>query len=166
MFHLEYFRVQNSAEQQARQPDDALLVGGSRSNGLPAGSGIAAGLSTLEVSSWWQCGESSHRTKIGGPAILETAGSPWKKEYAKVYEEQSSITYAGAITTPTLILHDTGDPIVSIANSYLMCHALKDNGATVKFIAFPVDGHWPADHPVHYSDIHRVWLDWFDQYLK
>jgi hypothetical protein len=26
MFHLEYFRVQNSAEQQARQPDDCLLV--------------------------------------------------------------------------------------------------------------------------------------------
>ena len=29
-------------------------------------------------------------------------GSPWKKEYAKAYQEQSPITYAGAITTPTL----------------------------------------------------------------
>jgi len=101
-------------------------------------------------------------------------GSPWKKEYAKAYEEQSPITYAGAITTPTLILHDTGDPIVPIINSYTMYHALKDNGVTVKFIAFPVAGHYPFPvdahipygSPVHLSDIDRVWLDWFDQYLK
>jgi dipeptidyl aminopeptidase/acylaminoacyl peptidase len=101
-------------------------------------------------------------------------GSPWKKEYAKAYEEQSPITYAGAITTPTLILHDTGDPTVPITNSYAMYHALKDNAVTVKFIAFPVAGHFPVHvdalnpygSPVHLSDIDRVWLDWFDQYLK
>jgi dipeptidyl aminopeptidase/acylaminoacyl peptidase len=93
-------------------------------------------------------------------------GSPWKKEYAKAYEEQSPITYAGAITTPTLILHDTGDPTVPITNSYAMYHALKDNGVTVKFIALPIHGHWPDDYPVHESDILRVWLEWFDKYLK
>ena len=42
----------------------------------------------------------------------------WKPLCA--HEEQSSITYAGAITTPTLILHDTGDPTVPISNSYEM----------------------------------------------
>jgi len=55
-----------------------------------------------------------------------------------------------------------------------MYHALKDNGVTVKFIAFPVAGHYPFPvdahipygSPVHLSDIDRVWLDWFDQYLK
>ena len=96
---------------------------------------------------------------------FQFVGSPWKKEYAKAYEEQSPITYAGAITTPTLILHDTGDPTVPIINSYEMYHALKNNGATVKFIAVPTAGHDPAD-PVHQSDINRVWLEWFDQYLK
>ncbi|MGA8439837.1 MAG: prolyl oligopeptidase family serine peptidase [Candidatus Sulfotelmatobacter sp.] len=80
--------------------------------------------------------------------------------------EQSPITYAGAITTPTLILHDTGDPTVPIPDLYAMYHALKDNGVTVKFIAFPVAGHYPEGAPVHLSDIDRVWLDWFDQYLK
>jgi dipeptidyl aminopeptidase/acylaminoacyl peptidase len=55
-------------------------------------------------------------------------GSPWKKQYAKAYEEQSPITYAGAVTTPTLILHDTGDTVVPITSSYAMYHALKDNG--------------------------------------
>jgi len=93
-------------------------------------------------------------------------GSPWKKEYAKAYAEQSPITYAGAITTPTLILHDTGDPWVPISGAYAMYHALKDNGVTVKFIAFPVSEHFPDSAPVHESDIYRVWLDWFDQYLK
>ncbi|MGA8617588.1 MAG: S9 family peptidase [Candidatus Sulfotelmatobacter sp.] len=93
-------------------------------------------------------------------------GSPWKKEHAKTYEEQSPITYAGAITTPTLILHDTGDRRVPITNAYALYHALKDNGVTVKFIAVPVAAHFPYGNPVHESDICRVWLDWLDQYLK
>ena len=33
-------------------PDDALLAGRSRPDGRQAGSGIAAGLSTIEVSPW------------------------------------------------------------------------------------------------------------------
>jgi dipeptidyl aminopeptidase/acylaminoacyl peptidase len=93
-------------------------------------------------------------------------GSPWKKEYAGAYVEQSPITYASAITTPTMIFHDTGDPRVPITSSYAMYHALKDNGIMVKFIAIPVAGHWPDDHPVRESDIYHFWLDWLDQYLK
>jgi dipeptidyl aminopeptidase/acylaminoacyl peptidase len=92
-------------------------------------------------------------------------GSPWKKEYAKAYEEQSPITYAGTITTPTLILHDTSDARVPITNSYAMYHALKDNGVAVKFIAIPVAGHSPGD-PVRQIDIYRTWLDWLDKYLE
>ena len=92
-------------------------------------------------------------------------GSPWKKENAKAYEEQSSITYASAVTAPTLILHDTGDPRVPITSSYAYYHALKDNDITVKFIAIPTAGHYPGD-PVHDSDTQRVWVEWFDKYLK
>jgi dipeptidyl aminopeptidase/acylaminoacyl peptidase len=93
-------------------------------------------------------------------------GSPWKKAYKKAYEEQSPITYASDITTPTLILHDTGDPNVSIADAYLLYHALKDNGVTVKFIAVPVAQHFPYDSPVRESDIYHYWIDWLDQYVK
>jgi len=92
-------------------------------------------------------------------------GSPWKKENAKAYEEQSAITYASAVTAPTLILHDTGDPRVPITSSYAYYHALKDNDITVKFIAIPTAGHYPGD-PVHDSDTQRVWVEWFDKYLK
>jgi dipeptidyl aminopeptidase/acylaminoacyl peptidase len=93
-------------------------------------------------------------------------GSPWKKEYAKAYAEQSPITYASDISTPTLILHDTGDPNVSITDAYLLYHALKDNDVIVKFIAIPVAGHFPYDSPVRESDIYHYWIDWLDQYVK
>jgi dipeptidyl aminopeptidase/acylaminoacyl peptidase len=93
-------------------------------------------------------------------------GSPWKKEYAKAYAEQSPITYVSDITTPTLILHDTGDPNVPISDAYSLYHALKDNGVAVKFIAIPVAGHFPYDSPVRESDIYRYWIDWLDQYVK
>lgn len=92
-------------------------------------------------------------------------GSPWKQENAKGYEEQSPITYATAITTPTLILNDTGDHRVPITHAYKLYHALKDNGVTVKFIAIPVAAHFPYD-PVRESDVIHYLLDWFDQYLK
>ena len=61
--------------QQTRQPDDALLAGRGGPDGLPTRSGIAAGLSAIEVSPWRRGGEGSHRTKIGGAAVLEAAGS-------------------------------------------------------------------------------------------
>jgi dipeptidyl aminopeptidase/acylaminoacyl peptidase len=84
----------------------------------------------------------------------------------EAYEQPSPITYASAITTPTLILHDTGDQRVPITNSYAIYHALKENGVTVKFIASPVAGHFPDASPLREADIDRVWLDWFDPYLK
>jgi len=55
-------------------------------------------------------------------------GSPWKNGYAIAYAEQSPITYVSAITTSTVILHDTGDAGVPIANAYALYHALKGNG--------------------------------------
>ena len=92
-------------------------------------------------------------------------GSPWVGEYMKAYREQSPITYAAQIKTPTLILSDTGDARVPITQSYLMYHALKDNGVPVKFIAYPVPGHSPGD-PVRSKDLYRRWAEWLDEYLK
>jgi dipeptidyl aminopeptidase/acylaminoacyl peptidase len=86
----------------------------------------------------------------------EFGGSPWKKEYAKAYEQMSASSYMGAITTPTLKLHDTADPRVPITGSYAMYHALKDDGVPVNFIALPIAGHEPPD-PVHQSDWYRLW---------
>jgi dipeptidyl aminopeptidase/acylaminoacyl peptidase len=118
-----------------------------------------AGAAVTSMTDWYTL------TDVNVTERFEFGGSPWKKEYAKAYEEQSAITYASAVTTPTLILHNTGDATVPITSSYAFYHALKDNGVTVKFIAFPIPGHDAGD-PVHDSDTDRVWLEWFDQYLK
>ncbi len=92
-------------------------------------------------------------------------GSPWVGDNMKDYVAQSAITYAARIKTPTLILLDTGDARVPITQSYELYHALKDNGVTVKFVAYQVPGHSPDD-PVRLRDLCSRWLDWLDQYLK
>jgi len=92
-------------------------------------------------------------------------GSPWLKGNIKDYRAQSPITYASDITTPTLIMSDTGDARVPIIESYQLFHALKDNHVPVKFIAYPVAGHFPGD-PVRTRDVIQRWVDWLAQYLK
>jgi dipeptidyl aminopeptidase/acylaminoacyl peptidase len=92
-------------------------------------------------------------------------GAPWSHKMLQAYREQSPISYAGQIRTPTLIVSDTGDARVPITQSYLMYHALKDNGVPVQFIAYPVPGHFPSD-PVRGTDVYRRWVEWIDQHLQ
>jgi dipeptidyl aminopeptidase/acylaminoacyl peptidase len=92
-------------------------------------------------------------------------GSPWVADNWKIYREQSPITYAAQIHTPTLILCDVGDFRVPIPQSFEMYHALKDNGVTTKFVAYPVGGHFPGD-PVRATDVLTRWVNWINQYLK
>jgi dipeptidyl aminopeptidase/acylaminoacyl peptidase len=92
-------------------------------------------------------------------------GSPYVGDNLKDYRAQSPITYSSRMKTPTLILHDTGDARVTVTQGYALYHALKDNGVPVKFIAFPVPGHFPGD-PVRAMDCFHYWIDWVDKYLK
>lgn len=90
-------------------------------------------------------------------------GSPWLTK-EKAYREQSPITYAKKIKTPTLIVATTGDARVPITQSYRLYHALRDNGVPVRFVGYPVSGHFPGD-PVRFRDLMRRWTDWLDQHL-
>jgi len=101
----------------------------------------------------------------GGLGRRITWGSPFAGDNLKKYIDQSPITYASNIKTPTLIMSDTGDVRVPITQSFEMYRALSDNGVTVKFIAYPVTGHGPDD-PVHQADVDRRYVEWFAQYLK
>ncbi|HEY1313899.1 MAG TPA: S9 family peptidase [Steroidobacteraceae bacterium] len=92
-------------------------------------------------------------------------GPPWSDKLLKAYQEQSPISYASHISTPTLILSDTGDARVPISESYLMYHALKDRNVPVEFYAYPVGGHFPSD-PVRGPDVYRRWVDWIDRHLS
>jgi dipeptidyl aminopeptidase/acylaminoacyl peptidase len=92
-------------------------------------------------------------------------GSPWTDATRlQSYREQSPMTYASKIKAPTLIMSDTGDYRVPITQSFQLYHALRDNGVTTQFIAYPVGGHSPAD-PVHLRDVDRRWIAWLAKYL-
>jgi dipeptidyl aminopeptidase/acylaminoacyl peptidase len=92
-------------------------------------------------------------------------GSPYSGGRTKSYIDNSPISSAWNVTTPTLILSDTGDQRVPITQSYKFFHALKDRGTTVEFWAYPVGGHFPGD-PVRSLDVFRRWTNWLDKYLK
>lgn len=92
-------------------------------------------------------------------------GSPWVGDNWKIYRDESPITYASQIKTPTLILCDVGDFRVPIPQSFEMYHALKDNGVTTEFYAYPVSGHFPGD-PVRREDVMTRWIGWLNKYLK
>jgi dipeptidyl aminopeptidase/acylaminoacyl peptidase len=77
---------------------------------------------------------------------------------------QSPISAVSKVKAPTLILHDTGDYRVAITESFEWFHALRDNGVTAQFIAYPVYGHSPSD-PVHQRDVQRRWIEWMQTYL-
>jgi len=91
-------------------------------------------------------------------------GSPWRNDNAANYWRQSPMAYAHQIRTPTLILSTTGDPRVTVTQSYKLYHALKDNGVPVQFIAYPTGGHFPPD-PVHQRDVRRRWIEWIAKHF-
>lgn len=92
-------------------------------------------------------------------------GSPWVDGNYDAYREQSPITHAHQATAPTLILANTGDVRVPTSQSYKLYHALRDNDVPVKFIAWPVGGHFPHD-PVRAQDVQRRWIGWLDEHLR
>jgi dipeptidyl aminopeptidase/acylaminoacyl peptidase len=91
-------------------------------------------------------------------------GSPWKGDAVKQYREHSPIAAAREIKTPTLIVATTGDARVPVTQSYQLYRALKDNDVPVKFVAYPVAGHFPGD-PVRQKDLLRRWTAWLDEHL-
>ena len=91
-------------------------------------------------------------------------GSPYVADHMRAFIDQSPITYANKMKTPTLILCDVGDYRVPITQSYSLYHALKDNGVETQFFAYPVGGHSPSD-PVRQRDIDRKWIWWLKAHL-
>jgi dipeptidyl aminopeptidase/acylaminoacyl peptidase len=86
-------------------------------------------------------------------------GGPWDKQSAALYRTGSPITYAGDITTPTLIISGTDDTTVPITESFTLYHALASRSIPVKFIGIPGAHHSPQD-PVHRELYYRAIDDW------
>ena len=80
------------------------------------------------VYDWW---EQAVLADINEQFAIDFLGgaSPWTKDGRAAFAAESPITYAANIRTPLLILSDTGDQRVPIAQSYALYHALHDRGA-------------------------------------
>jgi dipeptidyl aminopeptidase/acylaminoacyl peptidase len=94
----------------------------------------------------------------------QVGGSPYTGDNITSYRNQSPISFAENIHAPTLILHDTGDTRVPIANSYELFRVLKDNGVTTQFFAYPISGHSPGD-PIRARDVRKRWVEWIAKYV-
>lgn len=90
--------------------------------------------------------------------------SPFTAGGAELYRSQSPITYAGQVTTPTLLWGTTLDPVVPIPQMYAFYHALLERGTRVRFVVFPAGTHGPADERQTVL-LTRLWLQWLDTYL-
>jgi dipeptidyl aminopeptidase/acylaminoacyl peptidase len=91
--------------------------------------------------------------------------NPWDPAGQAEWRAQSPIAHAHKVTAPTLILCNTGDLRVPITESYKLYRALDDQNVPVKFVAYPIPGHFPAD-PVHRRDVYRRWCEWMEQRFK
>lgn len=90
--------------------------------------------------------------------------SPFVGDNMASYARQSPISQAWRAKAPTLIMADVGDWRVTIPQAYKLYRALSDNQVPVKFIAYPVPGHSPAD-PIRSRDVWRRWVDWLKPHL-
>jgi dipeptidyl aminopeptidase/acylaminoacyl peptidase len=99
-----------------------------------------------------------NRYFYGGPLWASKAGH-------QLYVDQSPITFAWNITTPTLIMSSVDETTVPVTHSYELFHALRDRGVPTQFIAYASSEHVPSD-PVSFLDIFSRWVAWFDRYMR
>jgi dipeptidyl aminopeptidase/acylaminoacyl peptidase len=82
-----------------------------------------------------------------------------------VNRRQSPSSAVTKIKAPTLVMCDTGDFRVPIAQSFGLYRALVDNHVKTEFYAIPTAGHFPAD-PILQMDVDQRWVNWLVTYLK
>ncbi len=93
------------------------------------------------------------------------APDQWRsKELLNLFEDESPLTAASHVKTPTLILSDAGDYRVPTPLAYEFYHAVRATGTPVKFVIWPVAGHFPRD-PVRSEDVYRQWEAWLVQHV-
>ena len=120
-----------------------------------------AAMAGAPVTSW----EDMYNFADGSVVIRYSfGGSPWTEERMKAYREQSPITYATRIRTPTLVMSNMEDFRVPPTQAFALYRAMKDNGVETEFIGFQGRTHASAD-PVNSRERARLWVDWVRRHL-
>lgn len=97
--------------------------------------------------------------------IAATGASPYVGDGMAINRRQSPSSSVTRITAPMLIMCDTGDFRVPIAQSFGLYRALVDNHVKTEFYAIPVGGHFPGD-PIRQMDVYERWQNWLVPYLR
>jgi len=122
-----------------------------------------AAMSGAAVNDWVQYGDMTD-AKDFTPSFI--GPSPWTSDaMMKLYKDESPLTYAANVKTPTLIMTDAGDQRVPTPLDYEFYHAIRATGTHVEMVVFPRNGHNPTD-PVGQEDRTRRWVDWFAHYFS
>ncbi len=92
-------------------------------------------------------------------------GSPWTDGRQQAYREQSPITYATRIRTPTLVMSNMEDFRVPPTQAFALYRAMKDNGVETEFVGFRGRTHASSD-PVNARERTRLWVDWIKRHFS
>lgn len=91
------------------------------------------------------------------------SGEPWANFEA--YRKHSPLAHVKGVSTPALILHPEADVRVPVSQGYEYYQALKRQGAPVKMVVYPREGHGPRE-PKFRLDIMNRHLDWVEKYVR
>ncbi|WP_151526205.1 S9 family peptidase [Serinicoccus kebangsaanensis] len=152
--------------------DHALTLPGLDSGRVGVQGGSYGGLMTT-----WLVG---HTDRFSA-AISERAVNAWDSfagtsdigwffadEYAGAYQhEQSPLTWADKITTPTLIIHSERDFRCPLEQGQRLFARLRRNGVPTKLLIFPGEGHelTRSGQPRHRMQRFEHILDWWGEHL-
>jgi dipeptidyl aminopeptidase/acylaminoacyl peptidase len=103
------------------------------------------------------------QTNIADSDVLFLAANPL--ENPDLYRKHSPITYAGQVTTPTLIIHGEDDPAVPVAQAYAFYRALCERNVPVELVVYPREGHGLSERG-HLQDYMKRLLEWLERYLR
>ncbi len=148
----------------------------------PARIGVSGWSEGGLMTSWLITHDTRWKAAVAGAAVNDWVGyaamtdakdftplfigpSPWTDPaMMRLYEAESPLTYASRVRTPTLILSDANDYRVPTPLAYEFYQGVRATGTPVKFVIWPVVGHFPSD-PVREEDVYRQWEAWLAQYL-
>ncbi len=88
---------------------------------------------------------------------------PWDDDLQRLWEH-SPASRAGAIVTPTLVMHGQDDEPVDPRQSVELFTYLQLNGVPSRLVLYPGEGHG-INKPSHMLDYQTREVQWFDHYL-
>ena len=88
-------------------------------------------------------------------------GWPW--EDPQVYVEHSAVMHAGAVKTPTLVVHGQADERVPTSQGWEFYSALKKVGVPTDLLLLPRQPHGPRE-PKLLKSVQQWHLDWINRY--